>query len=332
MAIKKLIMHWVNRPSLEVDATAQLRQDPLAINDTLESFIWKLNTSYNAKSGKIYGNFEQDSEGFAPLLKSYMMGTNDFLSFTQGITESLCTHLNQSNQILNAYMIYVHYEVLETEYLLILQLNSTQTLMVDDELAFKDAFHLDAAKLQLGARINLTEWSAASAENYISLARSRAGKSASEYFRQWLGCSEELDAKKETTELLNRFNQFCTDNSVPSEQASEYRKKTFDYCKQQAEAGENVNLSELSRSMDDQQPSKFTDYLQSSEVPFKTEVPADKASLKTLVRYNGSGKGLSLSFSESLLGDAIEYDADTDTMTITGIPASLRKQLLKNGY
>jgi nucleoid-associated protein len=332
MAIKKLIMHWVNRPSLEVDATAQLRQDPLSVNETLESFIWKLNTSYNAKSGKIYGSFEKEEDGFAPLLKSYMMGTNDFLNFTQATTESLCTSLNQSNQILNAYMIYVHYEVLETEYLLILQLNSTQTLMVDDELSFKDAFHLDAAKLQLGARINLTDWSSSGESNYISLARSRAGKTASEYFRQWLGCTEELDAKKETAELLTRFNQFCADDSVPAEQISEYRKKTFEYCQQQAEAGEHVSVSELSKNIDESAPSKFTDYLNSSDVPFKKEVPADKAGLKTLIRYSGSAKGISLSFSESLLGKEIAYDADSDTMTIKGIPPTLRKQLLKNNY
>ncbi|MDX2322278.1 MAG: nucleoid-associated protein, partial [Moritella sp.] len=43
------------------------------------------------------------------------------------------------------------------------------------------------------------------------------------------------------------------------------------------------------------------------------------------------GGGLSVSFDQKLMGERISYDAQTDTLTIVGIPPNLREQLTRRG-
>ena len=72
----------------------------------------------------------------------------------------------------------------------------------------------------------------------------------------------------------------------------------------------------------------FADAAPESELA--NEIPADKRGLQRFVRYSGSMKGLSLSFSESLLGEQVVYDAASDTLTVRGLPPTLKKQLARN--
>ena len=52
--------------------------------------------------------------------------------------------------------------------------------------------------------------------------------------------------------------------------------------------------------------------------------------LKHLVRISGKGNGLSLSFSSDLMQQTILFDEQSDTLTITAIPKSLKKQIMEH--
>ena len=54
-----------------------------------------------------------------------------------------------------------------------------------------------------------------------------------------------------------------------------------------------------------------------------------RSALKTLTKFSGSGKGVTLSFDADLLNNRIEWDPLTDTLTIKGIPRNLKDQLQK---
>jgi nucleoid-associated protein len=49
--------------------------------------------------------------------------------------------------------------------------------------------------------------------------------------------------------------------------------------------------------------------------------------VKKLVRIGGSGGGMSVSFSSDLMNQAVYYDRDKDSLTITRLPKVLREQL-----
>nr|MBA2816660.1 50S ribosomal protein L25 [Candidatus Pantoea persica] len=49
--------------------------------------------------------------------------------------------------------------------------------------------------------------------------------------------------------------------------------------------------------------------------------------MRQLTKFSGSGRGLTLNFDATLLGERIFWDLATDTLTIKGMPPNLRDQL-----
>jgi nucleoid-associated protein len=67
-----------------------------------------------------------------------------------------------------------------------------------------------------------------------------------------------------------------------------------------------------------------------NDVGLPESFPPNQSALRALTKYVGSGGGLTISFDEKLLGERIQYNAQTDTLTVTGLPPNLRDQLLRN--
>ena len=94
-----------------------------------------------------------------------------------------------------------------------------------------------------------------------------------------------------------------------------------------------MRVKDLSEHFAQAQPSErsFEDfsreYTQQREAELPEEFPADKATLRKVVKFQGQGGGVSVGFDHTQLGERIQYDAATDTLTIHGTPPNLRDQL-----
>ncbi|WP_421866123.1 nucleoid-associated protein [Motiliproteus sp.] len=332
MAVSEAIVHQIHKPE---GAPAQLspRQTLLTISDSVETLISKLSAGFNNRSGKLYGGFELDQQEypFSRWLAGYRQDEIDFVQLTRQSAERFRTALDTIEEAVSGYLLFARMEVLGADQLLVLLLSSSPALVIDEQLELSDSQHLDVGKVQLGCRIDLQQWQAAESSQYLALVRSRTGKGVNEAFRQALGATEEVDAKQQTQTLLKVFNDYCDQEQLPPKQASEVKQKAYEYCQERVDSGERVQMRELSCVIDTTDPDKFYNYVGEQDEDLNAEIPADKRGLQRFVRYSGSMKGLSLSFSESLLGDQLLYDADTDTLTIRGLPPTLRKQLARNG-
>ena len=71
-------------------------------------------------------------------------------------------------------------------------------------------------------------------------------------------------------------------------------------------------------------------FTESQEYGLEENIPPVRNALKTLTKYSGSGKGVTLSFDAELLGQRIIWDELNDSLTIKGLPANLRDQLNRN--
>ncbi|WP_210396617.1 nucleoid-associated protein [Motiliproteus sediminis] len=328
MAIQHAIVHHIHKP--EGGATVvEPRSTELPLTPALEELIGKVNATYNNRSGKIYGNFETDQEAFpcARWLAAHLDGETDFSEFSRRLLERLRERLDQQEEPLSGYLMLVRLTVLEVDQLLVLLLSTAPSVVIDEQLELSDAQHLDIGKLQLGVKINLDEWRRSGGQQYCSFVKGRSGKSASEAFIGALGCTEEADARKQTQTLLRVFNDYCGEQQLDAGKASQARQKAYEYCNEQAELGDRVRLKELSCIIDTEDPDKFFNYAGSQGDELMSEIPADRRGLQKFVRYSGSMKGLSLSFSEALLGEQVVYDPASDSITIRGLPPTLRKQL-----
>lgn len=74
----------------------------------------------------------------------------------------------------------------------------------------------------------------------------------------------------------------------------------------------------------------FADFAEQQEYGLEETIPPVRNALKTLTKYSGSGKGVTISFDAELLSQRIIWDELNDTLTIKGLPANLRDQLERN--
>ena len=82
------------------------------------------------------------------------------------------------------FLVFCQYEFLATEYLMVALLNTKQHVHVDNQLELSISEHLDLAKMQLAARIDLTDWRVQPENNrYVSFIKGRMGRKVSDFFK-----------------------------------------------------------------------------------------------------------------------------------------------------
>nr|WP_322939103.1 nucleoid-associated protein [Pseudomonas sp. s4] len=149
----------------------------------------------------------------------------------------------------------------------------------------------------------------------------------SDYFRDFIGCQEGVDAPGETRTLLKAFSDFVESEDLPEEQAREKTNTLVGYATSQAKLGEPMTLEELSGLIDEDRPQAFYDHIRNRDYGLSPEIPADKRTLNQFRRFTGRAEGLSISFEAHLLGSKIDYDENAGTLTIRNLPTQLRDQL-----
>lgn len=163
----------------------------------MENLLADLNESYNAKQGKAWGFFHGESGAypFSGWLAQYMEGIQDFTAFSRQAVEHLQKLMEESNLSTGGHVLFAHYQQGMTDYLAIALLHHSEGVAVTESLDVAPAKHLDLGQLHLAARINISEWqNNKQSKQYISFIKGKNGKKVSEYFRDFIGCQEGVDA------------------------------------------------------------------------------------------------------------------------------------------
>ena len=106
--------------------------------------------------------------------------------------------MEESNLSTGGHVLFAHYQQGMTDYLAIALLHHSEGVLVTDDLDVTPSRHLDLSQLHLAARINVSGWlNNKHSKQYISFIQGKSGKKASEYFRDFIGCQEGIDAPGE---------------------------------------------------------------------------------------------------------------------------------------
>ncbi|MGP0171017.1 nucleoid-associated protein YejK, partial [Pseudomonas sp. NCHU5208] len=227
--------------------------------------------------------------------------------------------------------LFAHYQQGMTDYLAIALLHHSEGVAVTEALDVAPAKHLDLGQLHLAARINISEWqNNKQSKQYISFIKGKNGKKVSDYFRDFIGCQEGVDAPSETRTLLKAFSDYVESEDLPEEQARAKTETLVDYATSQAKLGVPITLDELSGLIDEDRPRAFYEHIRNKDYGMAPEFPADKRTLSQFRRFTGRAEGLSISFESHLLGSAIEYDEARDMLIVRQVPTQLKDQLKRN--
>ncbi|HTN31758.1 MAG TPA: nucleoid-associated protein YejK [Pseudomonas sp.] len=330
MPIRHCIVHFIDKKPDGTPAVLHARDAELPVNQAMENLMADLNDSYNAKQGKAWGFFHDESGAypFSGWLKGYLDGGEDFAAFSRQAVEHLQKLMEESNLSTGGHVLLSHYQQGMTDYLAIALLHHSEGVTVTEALDVAPAKHLDLGQLHLAARINLSEWqNNRQSKQYISFIKGKNGKKVSDYFRDFIGCQEGVDAPSETRTLLKAFSDFVESEDLAEDQAREKTQTLVDYASTQARLGEPMTVEELSGLLDEDKPRAFYEHIRNSDYGLAPEIPPDKRTLNQFRRFTGRAEGLSISFEAHLLGSRVEYDEATDTLTIKQVPTQLKDQL-----
>ena len=330
MPIRHIIVHQIDKKPDGTPAVLHARDTELGASQAIENMLADLNDSYNAKQGKAWGLFHAESGAypFSRWLKDYLDDSQDFTSFSRAAVEYLQTLMEESNLSTGGHVLFAHYQQGMTDYLIVALLHHSEGVAVNDTLDVTPAKHLDLGQLHLAARINISEWqNNKQSKQYISFIKGKNGRKVSDYFRDFIGCQEGVDAPGETRTLLKAFSDFVESEDLPEEQAREKTNTLVGYATSQAKLGEPMTLEELSGLIDEDRPKAFYDHIRNRDYGLSPEIPADKRTLNQFRRFTGRAEGLSISFEAHLLGSKIDYDENAGTLTIRNLPTQLRDQL-----
>ena len=325
IVLHQLVKHAENETTM---MESVLRDELLTITPEVEQMMLQLHQGYQNK-GKAFGVFQENSI-FAQELNRLLENEINFLNFSQQSTKLLAQELGKYNFADSGTLILCQYNFLATDYLCIALLDSRISMLVDENLEIRRTEYLDITQFDIAARINLTDLQVnANSNRYLTFIKGRVGRKISDFFMDFLGAEEGLNPQVQNQCLLQAVSDYCEQGELNKEQTQAVKKQVFEYCKGQLASGDEIALTELSANLPTLNERPFVTFTEEQDYGLEETIPPVRSALKTLTKFSGSGKGVTLSFDADLLNNRIEWDPLTDTLTIKGIPPNLKDQLQK---
>ena len=330
ITVNQIVLHQLVKHAENETTTMEsvLRDELLTITPEVEQMMLQLHQGYQNK-GKAFGVFQENSI-FAQDLNRLLENEINFLNFSQQSTKLLAQELGKYNFADSGTLILCQYNFLATDYLFIALLDSRISMLVDENLEIRRTEYLDITQFDIAARINLTDLQInANSNRYLTFIKGRVGRKISDFFMDFLGAEEGLNPQVQNQCLLQAVSDYCEQGELNKEQTQAVKKQVFEYCKGQLANGDEIALTELSANLPTLNERPFVTFTEEQDYSLEETIPPVRSALKTLTKFSGSGKGVTLSFDADLLNNRIEWDPLTDTLTIKGIPPNLKDQLQK---
>ncbi len=330
ITVNQIVLHQLVKHAENETTTMEsvLRDELLTITPEVEQMMLQLHQGYQNK-GKAFGVFQENSI-FAQDLNRLLENEINFLNFSQQSTKLLAQELGKYNFADSGTLILCQYNFLATDYLFIALLDSRISMLVDENLEIRRTEYLDITQFDIAARINLTDLQVnANSNRYLTFIKGRVGRKISDFFMDFLGAEEGLNPQVQNQCLLQAVSDYCEQGELSKEQTQAVKKQVFEYCKGQLASGDEIALTELSANLPTLNERPFVTFTEEQDYGLEETIPPVRSALKTLTKFSGSGKGVTLSFDADLLNNRVEWDPLTDTLTIKGIPPNLKDQLQK---
>lgn len=330
ITVNQIVLHQLvkNMDGDSIKMESVLRDELLSITPEVEQMMLQLHQGYQNKA-EAFGVFQEKSI-FAQHLNRLLEQEIEFLGFSQYSTKLLADELGKYNFAESGTLILCQYNFLATDYLFIALLDSRHSMLVDEHLDIRRTEYLDITQFDIAARINLTDLQVnANSNRYLTFIKGRVGRKISDFFMDFLGAEEGLNPQVQNQCLLQAVSDYCDQGELNKEQTQAVKKQVFEYCKGQLSNGNNIELRELSDSLPTLNEQPFVVFTEEQNYGLEESIPPIRSTLKSLTKFSGSGKGVTLSFDAELLNTRIQWDPMTDTLTIKGLPPNLKDQLQK---
>lgn len=342
MEIKNIIVHEVLKDKAGKNSVINPRENENQIDEHAKKLSSQLSALFK-KTGLSSGSFSDAKEvddprpTFLTLLEKYYIENKftDFVTFSQSATREFKRKLDKSGGSKGGYLWLNHYIHNEDHFLSVVLLRKQVGLAFVDGLNLGAIEGIDLSTLHMACRINLSNWKSGNNDRYIAFKVGRAAKDVTEYFGKFIGCEEYHQSKEDTVALVNVTKDYCLTHELSKINTEEAKKFVFDQCKGWADNEEPTCIDKLSEMLDakynisDDKSGVFLEVAQGPDYELTNEIQINRNGLRSLVRYSGNGKGITISFESNNLGTSVLFHKTNKTLTIKEIPKNLLMQLEK---
>jgi len=306
----------------------QLGNPNLPVNTTTQRVIDDLYDLYRRRASKSHGKFSASPDA-APTqghLQDYL--GSSFAGFAK-LTEAMMATLQDRARLRGAahggHVFYAHFERDGRHFLLVAIITDKLGAVLTKRFDVEDVEHLDMDGFRFAGRVDLSGWSNGE-ERYIGFLKGKGD--VSEYFKEFLGCDNAVQARQDTTELVQALKSFADKRRMQPEQKNAFLARAKDICTRASKTHTELSFEALANELMPESPRTLLDELASSELSLNDNFVPDSRALASLVRYKGRTPQWSVEFDREALADGkVLFDRHNNTLTLTDLPADLAAQL-----
>ncbi len=331
MNIQEAIVHRFEKERHQ-PSVAHMRSAILPSDDGRNDLVTAIREVFNRTKARGYGAFKEDKVAFpfSAQLDEYITHSHSLVPFTFALQASYQKSIDAAQLSTGGYLFFASYEENGKDFMFVVSIKLKAGTGIDDTtLTISKTVNLDIDHLHEAARINLTDWKAGS-ERYITFVKRRQGKdskSATDYFREFLGVTELTESVEQTKLLLQVLRDYSEEKPLDAEKAREMRQRVHVYCVECTKEKKGINLEALSMRLNDQDPDDFVNFVIRKEYPLGDGFEPNSRVYRGLRRYNIKDPKLTLDFEESILGSRIIYNKEDETLTIRDLPLEFKQRL-----
>lgn len=314
--------------NLNDDCEFTFKEHPQDINGFINGFIDNLHNSLSGKPGKIFLGYEEDNDMQA-MITSVAKHEETLQSIEPKLSAQIKEQFENYQLTNNGVIVTAQYEYLATEFLIFAVVDNAKLYTLDTNEKITEQAFLDSGKCILLSRIELTELAMSQpSRNVATLFIRGASRKYKDFFMDVFGCAEVANTKTNTNKLVNAVLEYTEspELDVDEDERQHIREVVFDHCNDSAKSGSPLSINDLNEAVSPN-TNNFAEFYSEQFPDAETEIEVNSSVAKQLVTYKGQGGGVSITFDAKHLGERIQYDAVTDTLTIVGTPPNLRDQL-----
>ncbi|MER2493593.1 nucleoid-associated protein [Catenovulum sediminis] len=285
----------------------------------------QLHSSFTKKGQKQYCAFASDS----PVL-ALIEAKSDVQEIADTVASRMLEGLTAETLPAETILVVAHYHHLATDYLLTTLLGVKESVQLSEAISPQRSQSLDIANISLAVQVDLSELSInPDSARSIGYIKGRVGRKIGDFMAEAFAIEEKLNAKEATEQLVESVESFIDVSSQDEETKKAVRDISVNSMKAAAQSGEFMQVKDLAEEIEEKTGlTGFYEHAAEAE-DFTEACPVYASATKSMQKFFGQGGGISISFGRELLGDKIEFNAHTQTLTFKKIPPNLLDALKK---
>lgn len=334
MELVNAVAHRINKERGAKGATLIGAKKELDRTDELNTLMLTLLDSYNNRSSRFAGSFEEDQENyrFSLYLQKFTDGDLDFIKFSELVAKRLVVSMNEVVFAGGGYLLLLRYSHQARDMLMVAKLNPQSGAIFSESLdKVIKAPYLNLDRLQVAARIDIGAW-LAQGERYLSFVlRKNKDEGPSDYFQEFVGCKVDQDSKVESKKLVAVVKDFANNlveaGVLAAEMVPDLQRKAFDYMDALRKSDEPrvEEFDGLANALWPDEPTAFLHFLNGHQDPPSAGFLPDATVIKGLSDISFKSKDLSVKMTYSFKQAHVHLDGTT--VTIKDAPDRLIQEL-----